>query len=80
LRHCQKRLSILHNYFDDPTKLFSDLYPAKFLDTSAKPFFLCTSNYMRAKNADSEISGRKKMENRETLEGKKASINRSKEN
>jgi len=35
-------LSILHNYFDDPTKLFSDLYLAKFLDTSAKPFFLCT--------------------------------------
>jgi len=33
---------------------------------------------MRAKNADSEISGRKKIENRETLEGKKASINRSK--
>jgi len=23
-------LSILYNYFDDPTKLFSDLYPAKF--------------------------------------------------
>jgi len=24
-------LSILHNYFDSPTKLFSDLYLAKFL-------------------------------------------------
>jgi len=31
-------LSVLHNYFDDPTKLFSDLYLAKFLDTSAKLF------------------------------------------
>jgi len=25
-------LSILHNYFDSSTKLFSDLYLAKFLD------------------------------------------------
>jgi len=33
-------LNILHNYFDDPNKMiFSDLYLAKFLDTSAKPFF-----------------------------------------
>jgi len=32
-------LSVLHNYFDGPTKLFSDLYLVKFLDTSAKPFF-----------------------------------------
>jgi len=31
-------LSILHNYFDNPTKLFLDLYLAKFLNT-AKPFF-----------------------------------------
>jgi len=30
-------LSILHNYFDSPTKLCSDL--AKFLNTSAKLFF-----------------------------------------
>jgi len=30
-------LSILHNYFDGPTKLCSDL--AKFLNTSAKLFF-----------------------------------------
>jgi len=29
---------ILHNYFDRPTKLFLDLYVAKFLDTLAKPF------------------------------------------
>jgi len=29
---------ILHNYFDDLTKLFSDLYPTKFLDTSSKSF------------------------------------------
>jgi len=32
---------VLHNYFDSPTKLFSDLYLAKFLDTSAKSFFSC---------------------------------------
>jgi len=35
-------LSVLHNYFDSPTKLFSDLYLVKFLDTSMKLFFLCT--------------------------------------
>jgi len=28
--------SVPHNYFDKLTKLFSDLHPAKFLDTSAK--------------------------------------------
>jgi len=27
-----------HNYFNGPTKLFSDLYVIKFLDTSAKSF------------------------------------------
>jgi len=35
----QKVLTFLHNYFDGSTKLFSGLYPAKFLDTLAKPFF-----------------------------------------
>jgi len=36
-------LSVLHNYFNSPTKLFSDLYQAKFLDTLAKlPFFPCS--------------------------------------
>jgi len=25
-------LSVLHNYFDSPTKLFSNLYLAKFID------------------------------------------------
>jgi len=34
-------LSVLHNYFDSSTKLLYDLYPAKILDLSAKPFFLC---------------------------------------
>jgi len=33
--------STVHNYFDASTKLFSDLYLAKFIDTSAKPFFSC---------------------------------------
>ena len=31
-----------HNYFNDPLKLFSDLYLTKVLNTSkAKSFFLC---------------------------------------
>jgi len=29
-------LSVLRNYFDDPTKLFSDLYLTKFLNTLTK--------------------------------------------
>jgi len=35
------KLNILHlyNYFDSPTKLFSDPNLAKFLNISAKPFF-----------------------------------------
>jgi len=32
-------LIILHNYLDSSTKLFSDLYLVKFLDTSEKSFF-----------------------------------------
>jgi len=34
-------VNVQHNYFDGPTKLFSDLYLAKFLVTSAKLFFPC---------------------------------------
>ena len=34
-------LSVLHNYFDDPIKLFLDFHLAKFLNTSIKPFFPC---------------------------------------
>jgi len=37
-------LSVLHNYFNSLTKLFSDLYLAKFLDTLVKPFFPCKIN------------------------------------
>jgi len=33
-------INILHHYFDGLTKLFSDLYLAKFLNTLAKPLFL----------------------------------------
>jgi len=33
-------LNVPYNYFDSSTK-FSDLYLAKFLDISAKPFFPC---------------------------------------
>jgi len=32
-----KRSKAFYNYFDDSTKLFSELYLAKFLDISAKP-------------------------------------------
>jgi len=32
-------LSVLHNYFDDLTELFSELYVAKSLDTSTKNRF-----------------------------------------
>jgi len=36
LRHCLSCLDFLHNYFDDSTKLFSDLYLLKkLLDSSA---------------------------------------------
>jgi len=31
------------NYFDNSTKLLSDLHLAKFLDISVKSFFLCVS-------------------------------------
>jgi len=34
-------LNILHKYFNRPTKLFSDLYLVKFLDTSVNTF-LCS--------------------------------------
>jgi len=30
LQHCLLFLRFQQNYFDGPTKLFSDLYPAKF--------------------------------------------------
>jgi len=35
-------LNVIHNYFDDPTKLFLDLYLVKSLNISAKLFFLRT--------------------------------------
>jgi len=56
---CIKSLNVLHNYFDNQyysqvqTKLFSDLYLAKFLDISAKLFlprinyaYICYSFYI----------------------------------
>jgi len=45
---CHQRLSILYYYFDAPTKLFSDLYLAKFLNTSAKSFFRVWDYYLRS--------------------------------
>jgi len=39
LQYCSSNLSFLHNYFDDSTKLFLDLYVTKFLN-SVKAFFL----------------------------------------
>jgi len=41
IQHRLSCLRVLYNYFDDPTKLFLDLYLAKFLNISAKPFFPC---------------------------------------
>jgi len=35
----------LYNYFNSPTKLFSDLYLAKFLDISVKSFFSCDDDF-----------------------------------
>jgi len=37
-------LSVLYNYFNNSTKLFSDLYLAKFFNASTKPFFPCRLN------------------------------------
>jgi len=37
----QASLNVLHNYFGSVLKLFSNLYLAKFLDISAKPFYPC---------------------------------------
>ena len=51
-------LSVLHNYFDNPTKLFSDLYLVNFLDTLAKLFFFvwksdfAEPNHQRTGKAD----------------------------
>jgi len=36
-------LSFLYKYFDGPTELFPDLYLAKFLDISAKSFYIAAS-------------------------------------
>jgi len=33
-------LSVLHNHFNSPIKLFRSVYIAKFLDTLAKLFFM----------------------------------------
>jgi len=45
LNFCHQCLSILHNYFDGPAKLFSNQYLTKFLDTLAKSFF--TGRYVQ---------------------------------
>ena len=37
-------LNVLYSYFDGPTKFFSDVDLAKFLDTLAKLIFSCFSN------------------------------------
>ena len=41
MQHCSSCLNFLHNYFDDPIKLFLDLYLSKFLATSGKSFLPC---------------------------------------
>jgi len=41
-------LGVLHNYFDSSTKLFSNLYPAKFLDVIFQHnCSFCTNNLRR---------------------------------
>jgi len=37
-----------HSYFDGPAKLFSDLYLAKFLNSSAKLFFPFSSHLRKS--------------------------------
>jgi len=39
-------LSVLHNYIDRSTKLFSDLYPAKILDFSQNRSFCVIYNFI----------------------------------
>jgi len=41
LQYYSSCLSFLHNYFDSLTKLFSDLYLAKFFDILVQSFFSC---------------------------------------
>jgi len=41
LQHYSLFLKFQQNYFDSPTKLFSDQYPSKILDPSAKSFIPC---------------------------------------
>ena len=48
-------LSVLHNYFDDPIKLFLDLYLAKFLDASTKLSFLCSTIRERERERESAV-------------------------
>jgi len=50
LQHCLLCLSVLHDNFDSSTKLFSDLHLAKFLNSSAKSFFLVLSVIYRLSN------------------------------
>jgi len=62
LQHCHQRLSILHNYFDDSTELFSDQYLAKFVDTdSAKSSFPCIPFIYTAQISDLIHSKRKRI-------------------
>jgi len=43
-------LSVPHNYFDGPTKSFTDLHPAKLSDTLAKPTSRAHIKYLKKKN------------------------------
>jgi len=49
-------LNVLHDYFDDPTKLLSGLYLATFLDTSAKPFFSCAYTKVYSSRSISQLT------------------------
>jgi len=51
-------LNVEHNYFDDSTKLFSDLYLTKFLDTSIKSSFPCED---KNKKPESKLKKKKNL-------------------
>jgi len=44
LPQCSSFLSFIHNYFDGPTKLFLDLYLAKFLNQQNRFFYVAIKN------------------------------------
>jgi len=50
-------ISVLHNYFNRSTKLFSEPYLAKFLNISAKSFFPYRMKRRNSKHSNSMLPG-----------------------